>query len=209
MLKVGITGGIGSGKTTVAKVFGLLGIPVYDADAATKRLYDTHAGLKEALQRQFGASIYKDGKLDRGALASIVFNDAEKLGQLNAIAHPPTIADATAWMEAQSAPYALKEAALLFETGSAAGLDYVIGVDAPVHIRLQRAMQRDAATREEVLARMKRQVDADMKMKLCDFVISNDEQQLVIPQVLALHEKLLALAKRKNPAVSGQAPDFL
>ncbi|RYY86249.1 MAG: dephospho-CoA kinase [Chitinophagaceae bacterium] len=197
MLKVGLTGGIGSGKTTVAKIFALLGIPVYDADAASKRLYDTHSGLQEALKQRFGAAIYEGGTLNRAALAALVFSDPEKLEQLNAIAHPPTIADAAAWMEAQSAPYVLKEAALIFETGSAADLHYVIGVDAPLHIRLQRAMQRDGASREAILARMKRQVDADLKMKLCDFVIKNDEQELVIPQVLALHEKLLELGKAK------------
>ncbi|GAB4091637.1 dephospho-CoA kinase [Flaviaesturariibacter terrae] len=194
MLKVGITGGIGSGKSTVAKVFALLGIPVYDADAASKRLYDTHPGLQARLKAQFGEALYKEGRLDRRALAAIVFNDPEKLELLNAIAHPPTIADAAAWMEAQESPYVLKEAALLFETGSASGLDYIIGIDAPLSLRVQRAMQRDGSSRDEVLARMKRQIDAGIKMKLCDFVIRNDEQQLVIPQVLALHEKLLGLA---------------
>ncbi|TCZ69115.1 dephospho-CoA kinase [Flaviaesturariibacter aridisoli] len=194
MLKVGLTGGIGSGKSTVAKVFALLGIPVYDADAASKRLYDTDAGLKEALTKEFGAALYAGGRLDRAALAALVFSDPEKLARLNALAHPPTIADAARWMAAQQAPYALKEAALIFESGSAAGLDYVIGVDAPLHIRLQRAMQRDGASREAVLARMQRQIDNGIKMKLCDFVLKNDEQELLIPQVIALHEKLLQLA---------------
>jgi dephospho-CoA kinase len=195
MLKIGITGGIGSGKTTVAKMFALLGVPVYDADAATKRLYTTHDGLRQSLIANFGDSIYTDGVLNRAALAAIVFNDPDKLELLNSLAHPLTIADAAAWMQQQKTSYALKEAALLFESGSAAGLDYIIGVDAPLHLRLQRAMHRDDISREEVFIRMKRQIDADMKMKLCDFVIRNNEQELVIPQVIALHTKLLELGK--------------
>lgn len=193
MLKIGITGGIGSGKSTVAKVFALLGVPVYDADAASKRLYDTHPELLEALRVEFGAGIFRDEKLHRPSLAALVFGDPEKLERLNAIAHPPTIADAADWMARQSAPYVLKEAALLFESGSAAGLDYIIGVEAPVAVRLQRVLHRDGTTREEVLNRMKRQIDPAIKMKLCDFVIRNDEQELVIPQVVRLHEYLLEL----------------
>lgn len=197
-LNIGLTGGIGSGKSTVAKVFSLLAIPVYDADAASKRLYHTDPELKAALKKQFGESIYTNDLLNRTQLAAIVFNDREKLALLNSLVHPPTIRDAETWMRQQTAPYVIKEAALLFESGSVAGLDCVIGVRAPVHLRIKRAMDRDGSTREQVLNRMSRQIDEDIKMRLCDFVINNSEQELVIPQVLALHKKLLALAVAKN-----------
>jgi dephospho-CoA kinase len=141
----------------------------------------------------FGESAYINKELDRKYIAGIVFNDALKLEQLNAIVHPVTIAMAEEWMQQQTAPYVLKEAAILFESGAAAGLDLVIGVYAPQHVRIQRTMQRDKVSREEVLKRMANQIDEHMKMKLCDFVITNDEQQLLILQVLQVHEKLLSI----------------
>lgn len=197
-LKIGLTGGIGSGKTTVAKIFELLNVPVYYADAASKRLYKTDKELIEKLKTHFGDDIYNDEELDRTRLASLVFNNPKQLELLNALAHPPTIRDAQEWLQAQSAPYVIKEAALLFESGSVAGLDYVIGVHAPQHIRLKRVMDRDNTTREEVLNRMARQIDEEIKMKLCDFVITNNEQALVIPQVLSLHNQLLDMSEAKS-----------
>jgi dephospho-CoA kinase len=194
MLKIGITGGIGSGKSTVAKVFEVLGIPVYNADVAAKRLMNEDEALKEKIKQQFGNDAYKNEKLDNKYLAQIVFSSEEKLELLNSIVHPATINDANAWMLKQSAYYTLKEAALLFESGAAEFLDYVIGVTAPAPLRLQRVMQRDKSSREEVMARMNKQMDEEIKMKLCNFIIINDEQQLLIPQVLALHETILSLA---------------
>ena len=197
-LKIGLTGGIGSGKTTVAKVFELLDVPVYYADAASKRLYKTDPELVAKMKEHFGNDIYKDGELDRIQLASIVFNQPDKLALLNELVHPLTIRDAENWMKAQSAPYVIKEAALLFESGSVEGLDFVIGVYAPQHVRLKRVMDRDNTSRDEVLLRMKRQINEEIKIRLCDFVITNNEQELVIPQVNALHHKLLALAQEKT-----------
>jgi dephospho-CoA kinase len=190
-LKIGLTGGIGSGKTTVAKIFEVLTVPVYYADAASKRLYQTDAALISSLKTHFGEDIYNGNVLNRERLAQAVFADGEKLALLNRLVHPPTIKDAEAWMARQTAPYLIKEAALLFESGSVRGLDYVIGVQAPQHLRIQRAMERDSTTREAVLARMERQLDDTIKMKLCDFVIQNDEQQPVLPQVLHLHQLFL------------------
>jgi len=197
MLKIGITGGIGSGKSTVAKVFEVLGIPVYNADDAAKRLMNEDEVLKQKIQLQFGDEVYKNGRLDRKYLADIVFTSPEKLELLNSIVHPATINDANAWMLKQTTPYTLKEAALLFESGAAELLDYVIGVTAPAPLRLQRVMQRDNSSREEVMARMNKQMDEEIKIKLCNFIITNDEQQLLIPQVLALHETILSLAENK------------
>lgn len=190
MLKIGLTGGIGSGKTTVAKIFELLNVPVYYADAASKRLYHTDKNLISALKKNFGEDIYTNEILNRTKLAEIVFNDPHKLALLNQLVHPLTIQDAQNWMKLQTAPYIIKEAALLFETGSASDLDYIIGVNAPLSIRIQRVMERDSITREQVLSRMDQQMDEDIKMSLCEFVITNSEQELLIPQVLSLHEKL-------------------
>lgn len=198
MLKIGITGGIGSGKSTVAKVFEVLGIPVYNADQAAKRLMNEDPALKEKIKEQFGDDVYKNDKLDSKYLAQIVFASEEKLDLLNSIVHPATINDANEWMHKQSTPYTLKEAALLFESGAAELLDYVIGVTAPAPLRLQRVMHRDNSSREEVLARMSKQMDEEIKMKLCNFIITNDEQQLLIPQVLALHETILSLTKNDS-----------
>jgi dephospho-CoA kinase len=191
MLKVGLTGGIGSGKSTVAKIFEVLGIPVYYADDAAKQIMNTDKQLKAALIKNFGEKTYQGEQLNRTYLASVVFADKQKLELLNSLIHPVTIRDANRWILEQTSPYIIKEAALLFESGANKYLDLVIGVYAPAELRIQRAMQRDNTTREEVLQRMSRQMDEDAKMKLCNFIITNDEQQLVTPQVLKLHERFL------------------
>lgn len=194
MLKIGLTGGIGSGKTTVARIFELLDVPVYYADAASKRLYHTDPEMKSLIMQQFGEHVYHNGQINRHALAEIVFKDPAKLQELNAIVHPRTIHDAEEWMRRQEAPYAIKEAALIFESGSASSLDYVIGVSAPLHYRMNRVMDRDGVSKEEFLRRANRQIDEEIKMKLCDFVIVNNDQEMVIPQVLELHDKFLRLS---------------
>lgn len=194
MIKVGLTGGIGSGKTTVARIFETLGIPVYYADDAAKRLMNSNEELKSLIIKHFGEESYQQGELNRKYIASIVFNDKEKLELLNSLTHPITMQDALVWMNKQTTPYVIKEAALLFESGAAEQLDYIIGVYAPQHIRVKRVMDRDKTTIEEIMKRVSRQIDEEMKMKLCDFVITNNDQQLVIPQVLELDKKFKALA---------------
>lgn len=195
MLKVGITGGIGSGKSTVSKIFELLGIPVYYADDRAKDILVRDQELAAAVRQHFGPETYDaNGTLNRKYLGNIVFNDKDKLALLNSLVHPATIRDSNLWASQQQAPYVLKEAALLFESESFHYLDKIIGVYAPQPLRILRVMKRDHATREEVLARMHKQIDEKIKMRLCDYVIQNDEQQLVIPQVLALHQQLLQLA---------------
>lgn len=198
MLKIGITGGIGSGKSTVAKVFEVLGIPVYYADDAAKMLMNEDVVLKQKIQELFGESVYTNGLLNRQALADIVFKSPGKLAQLNAVVHPATINAANDWLQQQTTPYAIKEAALIFESGAEELLDYVIGVYAPTPLRIERAMHRDNTSREEVVARMSKQLEEETKMRLCNFVITNDEQQLLVPQVIALHKYLLTLANNPN-----------
>ncbi len=195
VLKVGLTGGIGSGKSTVANIFRVLGIPVFDADTAAKTIMNEDEALKQQVTELFGTQSYINGQLDRKYIAGIVFSNAFKLEQLNAVVHPATIAAAERWLNIQTTPYAVKEAAVLFESGSAAGLDVVIGVFAPQALRIQRVMERDNVTRDEVLKRMGYQIDDEIKKRLCDFVLTNDEQQLLLPQVISLHEKLLQYSK--------------
>ena len=197
MLKIGLTGGMGSGKTIVSRIFSVLGVPVFYADDAAKTVMNEDAELKQKIMSLFGADAYMEDQLNRKYISSIVFNDPFKLEQLNALVHPVTIAAADKWMQQQTTLYVIKEAALMFEAGAAAHLDYVIGVFAPQAMRIQRAMQRDRITREEALARINNQVDDNIKMKLCDFVIVNDEQQSVLSQVLKLHEKFLAMVNGK------------
>lgn len=195
-LRIGLTGGIGSGKSTVARVFEVLGIPVYYADEEAKRIMNDDALLKEQIIQHFGPESYTNGILNRKHLAGVVFNNRAQLELLNSLVHPVTIRDSQQWMQRQTTPYAIKEAALIFESGSQSNLDYVIGVSAPDTLRIHRTMKRDHITREEVLVRMSKQIKQVIKMRLCDFVIVNDEQQAVIPQVTELHEKLLALSNK-------------
>lgn len=192
---MGLTGGMGSGKTTVANIFKVLGIPVFDADTEAKQLMESNPVLQTKILEKFGPSAYVDGRLNRKYLSSIVFNDPFQLELLNSLVHPFTITAAELWANKQETPYIVKEAALFFEAGSAEGLDYMIGVYSPQPVRIKRVMNRDKLTRKEVLARMQWQIQEEIKMRLCDFVIINDEQQLLIPQVIKLHDRFLKEAK--------------
>jgi len=198
MLKVGLTGGIGSGKSTVAAIFETLGIPVYYADKEAKRLMNEDSRLKADIIKNFGEDCYQNGSLNKEYLASQVFNDKNKLTILNSIVHPATITDSKRWLSEQSTPYSIKEAALIFESHSETQLDYVIGVDAPESIRIQRVFSRDNISAEQIKARMNGQMNEEEKMSKCDFIIRNNEQELLIPQVVALHEKLLSLANSND-----------
>ena len=194
MLKIGLTGGMGSGKSTVAKIFELLGIPVYYADDAAKELMNTDPQLKEAILKNFGADSYKDDKLNRAHLASIVFADEKKLETLNALIHPATINASNAWIEKQTTPYIIKEAALLFESDAYKYLDAVIGVSSPLSLRIKRIMERDKTSEEEILKRINRQMNEEEKLKRCQYIILNDETSLLIPQVIELDKKFREMA---------------
>ena len=189
---IGLTGGIGSGKSVVAKVFATLGIPVFNADDEAKRIMQTSPEIKTKLIEQFGLEIYNENGLDKEKLASIVFNDPFQLQLLNAIVHPVTIQAAKDWAAKQNSPYVIKEAALIFESGTADGLFKVIGVTAPISLRTFRVMQRDGITKEQVDARMRNQISDTIKMRLCDYVIENNNQQMVIPQVLEIDKAIRA-----------------
>lgn len=194
MLKVGITGGIGSGKSVVCKVFEQLSIPVFYADDESKKLITTNTELIAEIKKKIGENIYtKQGELDRKKLSAIVFNDEKALQKLNAITHPAVKKHFLAWVKEQkSTPYILKEAAILFESKANKDCDFVIAVYAPKEIRIKRVMERDGIGHEAVTARMSKQMSDEEKIKLSDFVIYNDEKQLVVPQVLKLHNLFLS-----------------
>lgn len=196
MLRVGLTGGIGSGKSTIAGIFNVIGIPIYDADSRAKAIMNENEELKQALIQEFGTDVYTNNTLNRPYLADLVFSNPEKLKLLNHLVHPHTIADAENWMQHQHSPYAIKEAALIFESGAQSHLDIVIGVTAPQALRIKRTIHRDHTTREAVQERMSRQINDIIKMRLCDYVIINDDRTAVIPQVLRIHSELIKRASK-------------
>jgi dephospho-CoA kinase len=189
MKKIGITGGIGSGKTTVCKIFESLGIPVYYADDRAKALMIENKELVDGIKNLLGDEAYfDDGSLNRQHIASIVFQDKSKLEQLNGLVHPAVAKDGILWQQSQSlVPYTLKEAALLIESGSFQVLDYLITVWAPKETRIQRVIKRDGTTREEVEARIDKQMSEFEKLKLAQFVIINDGEKSLVQQVHKLH----------------------
>lgn len=191
MFKVGITGGIGSGKSMVTKIFEVLHIPTLDADKFARELMQERPEVRAQLVNTFGACIFNDGGLDRERLSAMVFNNRALLEKLNNIVHPAVKRYGTEWMEAQDAPYVVKEAALFFETGSHADMDVMVGVAAPEAIRLERAMQRDNADETAIRKRMAAQMDEAEKMQRCDHVIDNDGTRSLIEQVLHLHRRFL------------------
>lgn len=194
MLKVGITGGIGSGKTTVCRIFEMLGIPVFYADTVSRNLVQQNPEVIAAIKASFGNGIYQDALLNTKALAKIVFNDPEKLRKLNSIVHPSVFRMFNEWIAKHAGyAYVLKEAALIFETNAHLTLDAVIVVTAPESMRIKRVMHRDGATETDVQQRMKQQMPEAEKRKQATFIIHNDESELLIPQILAIHKKLLLL----------------
>lgn len=196
MLKIGLTGGIGSGKSTVAKIFEVLGIPVYYADDRAKFLMNHNATIQAKITEAFGSEVYENGILNRKLLSAKVFANPENTAIINNIVHPITIADAESWMLQQTTPYAVKEAALIFEAHAEKGLDLIIGVTAPEAVRIKRTMQRDGITENEVKARIAKQIDDHTKMQRCDFVIINDGSTLIIPQVIHINHTILQNIER-------------
>ncbi|MCB9191081.1 MAG: dephospho-CoA kinase [Flavobacteriales bacterium] len=190
MKVVGITGGIGSGKTTTCKIFEQLNVPVYYADIRAKELMLHNEQLRSKIIQAFGEKAYSNGHLNREYLAKVVFSSKEKLSVLNGLVHPAVGADFEAWLEEhESAKYVLKEAAILFESGAYHNVDVTVLVIAPKEVRIDRVTERDGFTRDEVLKRMNNQWTQERKAKLADHIINNDGTELLIPQVLELHRK--------------------
>lgn len=192
MLKVGITGGIGSGKSVVCKVLQTLGYPVFDADSESKSLL-TDPKIRSEVVHLLGPSAYlPSGEPDRQWIASAIFPDARLLEQVNAILHPAVLEKFNTWIdEHHTAPLIFKEAAIMFESGSHRHLDLVVGVKAPESLRIKRVMQRDGKTEQAVRNIMQRQLPQDEMAKKCQELLVNDEQTPLLPQILALVGKLL------------------
>ncbi len=203
MLRIGITGGIGAGKTTVSRIFQALGVPVYDADSRARWVMEHDSDLRQALQQAFGSDTYVGGQLDRPRLAQLVFNQPERLAQLNDLVHPQVGYDFARWAAVQERaghPYVLKEAALLYESGSYRQLDYLLVVVAPLAVRQARLQRRDPhRSPAEVQAIIAKQWSDVQKTDRADFVLTNDDQQPVLPQVLALHNWLAGGAAGAKP----------
>ncbi len=196
MIRVGITGGIGSGKSHICKVFECLGIPVFYADDEVKKMYDDTPSVHAQLIQEFGKEIYDGEILNRKQLAQKVFGNREALAKLNAIAHPAVSKRFLEWSERQeNAPYVLHEAALMFESSAHKLMDKIITVTSPIDIRLQRVMHRDRCTREEVLQRMAHQLSDEERNTRADFVIVSNNATPLLPQVLKIHEQILAIAE--------------
>jgi dephospho-CoA kinase len=194
-LRIGVTGGIGAGKSLVCKIFVVLGIPVYDADSMAKKLMMTDKILIEQIKKHFGETSYrKDGSLNRDFLRQKVFNDSLELHQLNQLVHPRVAVDSEKWTEEnENSPYTVKEAALLFESGAYKSLDKIIMVTAPESLRVQRVVRRaKSRNEEEVLKIIRSQMPEEEKTRRADFVIRNDETALVVPEVMKLHERFIA-----------------
>ena len=195
MLKIGLTGNMGSGKTTVSKIFEILGITVFYADDEAKKVMVTDQILINAIKSAFGAiSYFDDGTLNRKHIASIVFNNDTELKKLNSLVHPAVFRAFDEWLKNfDDVPYVLKEAALLFESDSYRFCDYTIMVQAPLDTRIKRVMKRNGLTLNEVERRNSNQFSEEKKTQLADYIIKNDDTQLVIPQVLELHSGFLSL----------------
>ena len=192
MLKIGLTGGIGSGKSTAAEIFGSLGVPIYNADLRARWLMNNDAALRQKIENHFGDQAYDaDGNLNRPFLSSAVFNDPEKLKLLNSLVHPAVQLDYESWLSEHSqSAYTLKEAAILFESGSSKNLDAVIVVSAPEDLRIERVTKRDNSSKKDILARMANQMGEEERLKLADYVLVNDGIELLIPQILKIHRKI-------------------
>ncbi|MBW1297516.1 dephospho-CoA kinase [Aquimarina litoralis] len=191
MIVVGLTGGIGSGKSTVAKMFAKLGVPIYIADDEAKQLMHKDIQVKNQIIELLGEASYIDGKLNRKHIADLVFNDKQLLEKLNSIVHPAVANHFLVWKDNQKSTYVIKEAAILFENGGYKKCDHTILITAPEEIRINRVLERDNSTKSEVIARLKNQWTDSQKIPLADFVINNVDLEETWLQVNKIHNKLI------------------
>lgn len=189
---IGLTGGIGSGKSTVAKVFATLGVPVFDADSVAKSIYDEDPELIQQMQTIWGEAIFSNHSLDKTKLAQLVFSDENELARLNALVHPRVKQKFHLWLQQQDARYVIREAAILIESGSHEDCDEIILVSAPEELRTLRVIKRSGLSEPEVKSRIKRQWTDEQRRPYCQHEIVNDEKELITPKIVALHEHFKA-----------------
>lgn len=198
MLKVGLTGGIGSGKSFVARIFSELGVPIYQADIEAKKLIEVDPDIVAAYKQFFGDEIYTPLGLNRKQVAALVFGDRAILEKVNRVVHPAVERHFKSWLQQQSLfPYVIHEAAILIESGASETMDKLVVVVAPEEVRVARVIERDGVGPEQVHLRMANQLSDQERIAQADFVINNDNNQLLLPQVVELHEKLLSLSNKR------------
>ncbi|MBI5009934.1 MAG: dephospho-CoA kinase [Bacteroidia bacterium] len=189
--KLGVTGGIGSGKTTVCRVFNVLGVPVFSADAVARDVMDIDTGIMLRINTIAGKNLYESGNLDRSELARLIFNNERLLEKVNALVHPVVLSRFREWENKQDAPYVIMEAAILFESGASKIVDRILTVIAPMEERVNRVIHRSNLTREQVMERMRNQMDDNQRIEGSDYVISNSENDMIIPEILRIHEDIM------------------
>jgi dephospho-CoA kinase len=190
-LKLGVTGGIGSGKTSVCRIFNVLGIPVFSTDQVAKGIMDSDIAIREKINKIAGKDLYPGGILDRKGLAGMIFNDSSKLAEVNSLVHPLVFRNFLEWTVRQDSPYVIMEAAILFESGAEKFVDRVATVIAPEEEKIQRVISRSSLTREQVMERMRNQIDDEERIKRSDYIIRNSENDMIIPAILEIHNDIL------------------
>lgn len=198
IFRLGVTGGIGSGKSTVSKIFNVLGIPVFSADDEGRIIMDTDTDLQKRLNNLIGEDLYASGELNRGRLASIIFNDSDLLDSVNSLVHPLVYSKYREWCKQQSGDYIIFEAAILFEAGAEEHVDKILAVMAPLEERVERVIERNKMTREQVMERVKNQISDEEMIRRSDFSINNSDNCMIIPQVLEIHNRILLHLNKKR-----------
>ncbi|MCX8471600.1 MAG: dephospho-CoA kinase [Chitinophagaceae bacterium] len=193
MLQIGITGGMGTGKSTVCKIFQSLGVPVLNTDELAKQLYLSNAFLQQKIKDAFGENTFDNNILNKKLLAARAFSSAEKTTLLNRIVHPFVFAAIEDWQRHQNSKYAIRESALLIESSNYTKLDYIIGVTSAMPVRLHRIIVRDKCSTQEAIDRINKQMPDELKSKFYHFTITNEPDKLLLPQVMQIHQQLLAL----------------
>lgn len=197
-IKLGITGGIGSGKTTVCRVFSVMGIPVFSADEEARKIQDNDHEVREMINSAVGKDLYKSGTLDRPELARLIFSNRELLEKINSIVHPVVFSYFREWVNHQNAPYSVMEAAVLFESGAYRMMDRILTVITPIEERIQRLLKGNKLTREQIDERINNQIDDSTRLEKSDYVIFNSENDMIIPAVLAIHKELVQLYNKSK-----------
>jgi len=196
--RLGVTGGIGSGKTTVCRIFRVLGVPVFVADAAAREVMNNDPGIRDRINSIAGEDLYSGGELDRMELARLIFNRPEMLKSVNAAVHPVVLQIFSKWADESDAPYVIMEAAVLFESKADTFVDRVVSISAPVEERIARVMGRNELSREQVIERINNQLEDDEREEQSYYVINNADNEMIIPEILKIHEDMLRLAEKER-----------